>query len=325
MPVPRYRQINQQTKNYYHIYSRCVQQERLCGYDPKTCKDYSHRKAYMLKRLYLLVSIFPVDLASHSILDDHYHLALFHKPERVDQWDDETVVRLWLTLHKGPPFMRRWFNGEKLSQNESDQVESQIHAWRDKLKTLSYFMKCFNEKLSKEFNKESDKTGAFWEKRFCSKELNSEADLIKCMSYVDLNPVHAGIANNPDESEYTSFREREQKAYIQSDIISQGLEDGEGDTLANYGIPVKWLMPFKDQIESEEHSHIEFTYTDYREFVYWVGQIERPDKGTIKTRPKLAEQMRINESDFESVKRRFQVYRQDLISVNASSHLTDSG
>ena len=307
MPIARSQLIDQSKQHYYHVYSRCVQQERLCGYDPKSGYDYSHRKQFMIKRLFLLSSVFPVDLTSYAILDDHYHLTLLHAPQRVDSWDDETVVRCWLAIHQGPTLMRQWFQGKTLTEHEQAQVNSYLEAWRHKLKSLSYFMKCFNEKLSKEFNKEFNKKGRFWEERFQSKPLDTDADLIMCMSYVDLNPVHAGIADTPDDSLYTSFREREQQAYCQSAVISEGLNDHQGDTLAHYDVPAKWLMPFKDQAQSEhKQTVINLTYQDYRAFVYWVGQCQRTDnKGSIQTTSRAADKLGVRPIDFEPIKCQF--------------------
>ncbi len=315
MPVARHQLINQAQPAYYHIYSRCVQQERLCGYDPKTQKDYSHRKHFMVKRLHLLTSIFPVDSAAYSIMDDHYHLNVFHNPERVDQWEDETIVHLWLTIHQGPGFMRRWYRDKPLRADEYDKVQPQIDAWRSKLKSLSYFMKCFNEKLSKEFNKESGKKGAFWEERFRIKQLHNERDLLMCMSYVELNPVHAGIADTPEQADYTSYRERQQQFYTLSEVVSEGIQDDAGDTLHNAGIPVKWLMPFKDQVQADQaQDYIHFTYSDYCELVHWLGQSRRDDKaGFISdsqcpAKPDIADRLAIQAIDLHILRDRFKGY-----------------
>jgi REP element-mobilizing transposase RayT len=48
---------------------------------------------------------------------------------------------------------------------------------------------------------------AFFQGRFRSQALVEEADLLTAMAYVDLNPVRAGIAATPEESEFTSIYE----------------------------------------------------------------------------------------------------------------------
>ncbi len=69
-------------------------------------------------------------------------------------------------------------------------------------------MKCLNEPIARQANKEDNCTGHFWESRFHCQPLLTDEALLSCMSYVDLNPVRAGIAPTPEASEYTSQMSR---------------------------------------------------------------------------------------------------------------------
>lgn len=44
--------------------------------------------------------------------------------------------------------------------------------------------------------------------RFKSQALLNEQALLACMSYVDLNPIRAGISDSLEESEHTSIKQR---------------------------------------------------------------------------------------------------------------------
>lgn len=69
-------------------------------------------------------------------------------------------------------------------------------------------MRCSNDPIARQANKEDGCKGKFFESRFVSQALLDEVALLTCSVYVDLNPVRAGIADTPEESDYTSIKKR---------------------------------------------------------------------------------------------------------------------
>ena len=48
-------------------------------------------------------------------------------------------------------------------------------------------------------------SGSLWEGRFKSSLIDSDAYLLACMRYIELNPVRAGMVTQPDEYVYSSY------------------------------------------------------------------------------------------------------------------------
>ena len=135
-------------------------------------------------------------------------------------WSDREVADRWMQIFTGPILMHRHLAGTALTALELEQVAELLATWRKRLCNISWFMRCINEPIPKALaslagqalarmaNAEDHCSGRFWEGRFTSQALLDERAVLACMTYVDLNPIRAAMARTPEQSEYTSIRER---------------------------------------------------------------------------------------------------------------------
>jgi hypothetical protein len=142
-------------------------------------------------------------------METHDHTILRTRPDIVATWSDREVARRWLTLF---PRHRGVRGGAAGSAEEeicalADNAE-RIAKLRLRLCSLSWFMGRLNEFIARAANKEDRVKGRFWESRFKCQVLLDEAAIAACMVYVDLNPIRAGRAGTPEESDFTSIQER---------------------------------------------------------------------------------------------------------------------
>jgi REP element-mobilizing transposase RayT len=252
MPRARKRQVSLSDTPYYHCVSRCVRRAFLCGTDPVTGFDFSHRRGWIVKRLKFLVSVFAIDLCAFAIMSNHYHVVLRVDCAAARGWSDQEVAERWLRLFAGPELAKRWLDGDALDPGQKLRVIELIATWRERLYNLSWFMRCLNEPIARMANREDRCTGRFWEGRFKSQALLDERALLACMAYVDLNPIRAAMARTPEHSKFTSIVERI------GDPAAPALRPFSGHADDTHGIP--------------------YRFADYLELVDWAGRAIHPFK-----------------------------------------------
>ena len=72
--------------------------------------------------------------------------------------------------------------------------------------STSHLMKHLGQRYVQYFNRKHQRTGSLWEGRFRSSIVDSEAYLMRCYRYIELNPVRAGMARHPAEYAWSSYR-----------------------------------------------------------------------------------------------------------------------
>jgi REP element-mobilizing transposase RayT len=254
---------------YYHCISRCVRRAWLCGEDPYSGRSFEHRRQWVLDRLRELADIFAIDLCAYAILSNHYHVVLHVDADKAKGWSDQQVIEHWCKLYKGHMLADRYLAGEVMSKAEWSALSELIEKWLQRLYDISWYMRCINEYLAQRANAEDQCKGRFWEGRFKSQALLDEGALLTCMSYVDPNPVRAGLANTPEESDFTSIQERIE-AYAKWEKKSKGKQAPKQQATK--------LYPFKRTRENESKESIDFELKDYLSLVDWTGRAIREDK-----------------------------------------------
>jgi REP element-mobilizing transposase RayT len=252
---------------YYHTISRCVRRAFLCGEDSFSGKNYEHRKQWAIDRLRELSGVFAIDICAYAIMSNHYHLVLRINSQKAGAWSEAQVIERWGKLFNIPLLVNRYLRGETTSRAEIDKARAVITDWRKRLSDISWFMRSLNEYLARKANEEDQCTGRFWEGRFKSQALLDEAAVLTCMSYVDLNPVRAGMAETPEESDFTSIQQRIQRL---------GKPSQGQSTQANQTHPP--LMPLVKQRKDPHKQAMGFTLSEYLQLIDWSGRVVKEGK-----------------------------------------------
>ncbi|MEN8008651.1 MAG: transposase, partial [Candidatus Krumholzibacteriota bacterium] len=267
MPKPRQSLISLEATPYYHCISRCVRRAYLCGEDALTGRSFEHRRGWIEQRLLELSRTFAMEICAYAILSNHSHIVIYVDREMAHSWTLSEVIERWHALFSGITLSQRYLQGVGLCEAEMRKLEEVVETWRERLMSVSWFMRCLNEHIARLANAEDGCTGRFWEGRFKSQALLDESALAACLAYVDLNPIRAGMADTPEGSDYTSIQRRI------NDLKSSTVDKGTTDEA-----PARELFPFVGNPRQEMPKGLPFALMDYLELVDWTGRIVREDK-----------------------------------------------
>lgn len=207
MTSPRTHLVAATTPAFYHVHTRCVRRAWLCGLDPLTGRSYEHRRAWIEQRILFLARYFSIEVFAYAVMSNHYHLVVHADPTAPLDWTDAEVAERWVALTTNATR-----SPERLAVE--DRVKAligdpgKVSICRERLGSLSWFMRMLNHPIAYRANREDDCTGHFWESRFKSSALLDEEAVLACMAYVDLNPVRAKIAKHFKDATHTSVRRR---------------------------------------------------------------------------------------------------------------------
>jgi hypothetical protein len=167
-----------------------------------------------------------------------------------------------------------------------------IPSLREKLSSLSEFVREIKVGFARFYNKRHNRRGYFWGDRFKSVIVEKGETLINCLAYIDLNPLRAGLVKRPEEYRWNS--------------LGYHVQTGNKDNFLSLDLGLKefGVLDPKERLNG------------YRRYVYEAGAINRPDKMQAKViSDKILEKER---------KREFELSRSDRFR-SRTRYFTDSG
>lgn len=201
MAKPRVFTHSDTQSGVYHVVSRIVDRQFRFGEPEKEAF------ARMMKGF---AAFHQVEILTFCLMGNHFHL-LIRVPQRPAEFDlpfDE-LMALWQRAvgeawNKG---MQRQF--EIWSQAGGDEA---IEQWRQRMLSrmfsLSEFMKALKQRFTQRYNRRNERTGTLWEGRYKSVIVQDEENALRTMAtYIDLNPVRAGLTEDPGTWRWSGYAE----------------------------------------------------------------------------------------------------------------------
>ena len=191
--------------NTYHVMSRTAGGELLFG---EVEKEAFVR---MMRRLERFAG---VEILTHAIMGNHFHL-LVRVPNRerfLARFDGKggesrLLSHLSLLYSKGYLAALRYELADLRKQGMGAQAEELLDRFRARFCDLPHFVKELKERFSRWFNKHHGRRGTLWMDRYKSVVVEDGEALRTMATYIDLNPVRAGLVKDPKDYRWCGYAE----------------------------------------------------------------------------------------------------------------------
>jgi len=226
----------------YHCLSRVVDRQRVLG-------PVEREMFTMLMRRYELFC--QVRVLTHSVMSNHFHILLevpAPPPQRGRDWSDQRLL-----AHLGCLYSKEKVAavGERLAEfrarGDDGAAEELRESYFRRMWDLSECMKGIKQGFTQWFNSTHDRVGTLWEGRFKSLLAEDGHAAQVLAAYIDLNPVRAGIVQDPKDYRWCGYAEalaghRRAREGIQRVMYESGTD------AAGRGGPTELLTDWKEAV-----------------------------------------------------------------------------
>ncbi len=238
----------------YHCMSRVVEGRYL--FDMKA--GASPEAEYFVGLMRRLETFCDVQVLTYALMSNHFHILVRVPAQKPDLSDEELVARVGKLNGERAAIELQWLLNNVRSQDPEGRSASEIkQRYIDRMCDVSVFLKELKGRFSQWFNRRHERYGVLWAERFKSVLVEDGCEgvrvpgkapeaLTTMAAYIDLNPVRAGLCEDPKEYRYCGYgeavsgrREKRDKAraglaWVMHYFISGGSIDREKHAMTAY-------------------------------------------------------------------------------------------
>jgi REP element-mobilizing transposase RayT len=188
----------------YHLVSRIVERRFALGIEEK-------ERFRTLMRM--MEKFTGCRVLSYCLMCNHIHILLEVPPMAVDGISDAELLER-LTVLYGEAFVADVAGQLESARTEGgheggnpERVAEIKERFTYRMHDLGQFMKGLLQRFTQWFNARHKRTGTLWEQRFKSVIVESGTAARTMAAYIDLNPVRAGMVEDPADYRWSSYGE----------------------------------------------------------------------------------------------------------------------
>jgi putative transposase len=201
----------------FHCISRIVAGEFLLAPDPvkETLRRMMRRQA----------AFCGIQIITYSLMSNHFHL-LLRVPKQPDLSDRDLLERVRTFYGKQSPESLRIAESIAIGGAVRDSERSRL---LKRMNDVSVMMKELKQGFSIWFNRKNNRFGTLWAERFRSILVEDQAEVVRTVAaYIDLNPVRAGMVNDPLQYRFCGYTEAASGNPLAVQGIGSFLEASDG-------------------------------------------------------------------------------------------------
>lgn len=188
-------------RSFYHVMSRVVDRRMV----------FKAREKEVFRKIMRSLEAFTgVRVVTYCLMSNHFHL-LLDVPDREElkPLTENELLEVLPLLYDSMTVMRVKQELERSRESGNEVWRREILSRYEKRRgDMGLFLKDLKQRVTLYMNKRLNRTGTLWEGRYKSVLVEGrEAALITVAAYIDLNPVRAGIASNPEDYRWCGYAE----------------------------------------------------------------------------------------------------------------------
>jgi REP element-mobilizing transposase RayT len=224
MRKPRFKAGPELPFAFYHCTSRVVDQAFKLGEEEREMFVHLVRQQ---------AAFCQIRLVTFCVLSNHFHL-LVEVPSRPANLPSDEV----LLERLGAFYSRRAMAGIRQEWQRRASDPARLDAYRQsfwrRMWDLSEFMKSVKQRFSWWYNRGHARKGTLWEERFGSVLVEGPGPTLAMVAaYIDLNPVRAGLVNDPKDYRWCGYAQAVAGDRLHAEGLQRVMPPGS-DYLADY-------------------------------------------------------------------------------------------
>jgi hypothetical protein len=199
----RFPRVKAQGRSFYHCISRFVHGLFIFGTSGGRCAEAEEFLSLMRR----WAAFSGIRVRKYVLMANHFHL-LCEVPEPKPLTQSELLERI--EAGYGPEEVQTLREQLTRLAQQPDGVEQSkrlLDPYLQQMNDLSFFMKQLKGCFAQQYNRRHKRHGTLWSERFKSVLLEGGPAVAAIAAYIDLNPVRAGLCEDPKDYRYSSYAE----------------------------------------------------------------------------------------------------------------------